>query len=56
MDTRDVSNWVVTILVVAAIVALVALAQGTPDHARDRGVSPNTVVATSLPWPASPKA
>ena len=39
MNTRDVSNWVVTILVVAAIVALVALAQGTPDHARDRGVS-----------------
>ncbi len=33
METRDVSNWVVAMLLVAAIVALVALAQGTPDHA-----------------------
>jgi hypothetical protein len=48
METRDVSNWVVTVLLVAAIVALVALAQGTPDHARDRGDAPTSVVATSM--------
>ncbi len=48
METRDVSNWVVTVLLVAAIVLLVALAQGTPDHARDRGDAPTTAVATSM--------
>ena len=32
METRDVANWVVAVLVVAAIVALLAVAQGTPDH------------------------
>jgi Flp pilus assembly protein protease CpaA len=48
MESRDVSNWVVTILLVAAIVALVALAQGTPDHARDRGEAPAAAVATSM--------
>ena len=48
METRDVSNWVVTVLLVAAIVLLVALAQGTPDHARDRGDAPTTAVATWL--------
>ena len=42
METRDVSNVVVAILLVAAIVALVALGQGTPDHARDRGSAPAT--------------
>ena len=40
METKDVSNVVVAILLVAAIVALLALAQGTPDHARDRGSAP----------------
>jgi hypothetical protein len=44
METRDVSNVVVAILLVAAIVALVALAQGTPDHARDRGHAPGAAV------------
>jgi len=48
MEARDVSNWVAAILVVAAIVLLVALAQGTPDHARDRGDALTGVVATSL--------
>jgi hypothetical protein len=47
METKDVSNWVVTVLLVAAIVALVALAQGTPDHSRDRGGIPATAVAFS---------
>lgn len=47
METKDVSNWVVTVLLVAAIVALVALAQGTPDHSRDRGVAPTTAGAVS---------
>ena len=47
METRDVANWVVTILLVAAIVALLAVAQGTPDHSRDRGGVPTTAVATS---------
>ena len=49
MDTRDVANWVVAALVVAAIVALVALAQGTPDHSRDRGDAPIAAVATTMP-------
>jgi hypothetical protein len=47
MEPRDVSNWVVAALLVAAIVLLVALAQGTPDHARDRGDAPTAVVTTS---------
>ncbi|HET9497104.1 MAG TPA: hypothetical protein VFP83_02150 [Candidatus Limnocylindria bacterium] len=49
METRDVANWVVAALVVAAIVALVALAQGTPDHGRDLGDAPTTAAATSMP-------
>ena len=49
METRDVANWVVAALVVAAIVALVALAQGTPDHGRDLGDAPTTAVATTMP-------
>ena len=49
MEGRDVSNWVAAVLVVAAIVLLVALAQGTPDHARDRGDLPTTAVATPMP-------
>ena len=48
MESGDVSNWVATVLLVAAIVLLVALAQGTPDHARDRGDVPMGAVATSL--------
>lgn len=49
METRDVSNVVVAILLVAAIVALVALAKGTPDHARDRGhVSGPAVAVVTL--------
>jgi hypothetical protein len=47
MDARDVSNWVAAILVVAAIVALLALARGTPDHARDRGDAPTAAVASA---------
>jgi hypothetical protein len=46
METKDVSNVVAAIILVAAIVALVALAQGTPDHARDRGHAPAAGVAT----------
>ena len=47
METRDVSNVVVAILLVAAIVALLALAKGTPDHARDRGNAPVASVTAS---------
>jgi hypothetical protein len=47
METRDAVNWVVTALVVAAIVALLAVARGTPDHSRDRGGAPTSAVATS---------
>ncbi len=47
METKDVTNVVVAILLVAAIVALLALAQGTPDHARDRGNAPAASVAAS---------
>jgi Flp pilus assembly protein protease CpaA len=47
VERQDVSNWVVAALLLAAIVLLVALAQGTPDHARDRGDAPTAVVATS---------
>jgi hypothetical protein len=45
VETRGVSDLVVAALVAAAIVALVALAQGTPDHARDRGDVPTAAVA-----------
>jgi hypothetical protein len=48
METRDVANWVVIVLVVAAIVALLVVAQGTPDHSRDRGSGLTTAVATSV--------
>jgi Flp pilus assembly protein protease CpaA len=48
METRDVANWVVTVLVVAAIVALLVVAQGTPDHSRDRGSGLTAAVTTSV--------
>lgn len=48
METRDVTNWVVSMLVAAAIIALLVVAQGTPDHSRDRGSGLTTALATSL--------
>jgi Flp pilus assembly protein protease CpaA len=48
LESRDVSNWVAVVLMVAAIVLLVALAQGTPDHSRDRGDVSAATVAISL--------
>jgi hypothetical protein len=47
METRDVTNSVLAILLAAAIIALIAVAQGTPDHARDRGGALTTASATS---------
>ena len=49
METRDVGNWVVAVLVVAAIVALLVVAQGTPDHSRGRGDASIATVSTAAP-------
>jgi hypothetical protein len=46
MDTETGGRWVVAILVVAAIVALVLFARGTPDHGKP--TSSPTAVAVEL--------
>ena len=52
METKDVSNAVVTILLVAAIVLLVALAQGTPAHPRSQVTAPAASAAASTTFRA----